>query len=83
MDPDYTEYMTGKKIPIGGIPGLDLSDPKQLADFARYGAAIMARNYIELYRSGLNRRKRGLRKCPELSPVRIRVAPKCSGIILP
>merc|ERR1719460_1471580 len=35
-DPDYTEYMTGKKIPVGGIPGLDLSDPKQLADFARY-----------------------------------------------
>ena len=26
----------GKKIPVGGIPGLDLSDPKQLADFARY-----------------------------------------------
>lgn len=34
-DADYTEYMTGKKIPPGGIPGLDLSDPKQLADFAR------------------------------------------------
>jgi len=35
VDADYTEYMTGKKIPVGGIPGLDLSDPKQLADFAR------------------------------------------------
>jgi len=35
VDNDYTEYMTGKKIPVGGIPGLDLSDPKQLADFAR------------------------------------------------
>ena len=35
-DADYTEYMTGKKIPPGGIPGLDLSDPKQLAEFARY-----------------------------------------------
>ena len=35
MDPDYTEYMTGKKLPPGGIPGLDLSDPKQLAEFAR------------------------------------------------
>uniref|UniRef100_A0A131YJC2 Transcription factor YY n=2 Tax=Rhipicephalus TaxID=426455 RepID=A0A131YJC2_RHIAP len=33
-DPDYTEYMTGKKIPPGGIPGVDLSDPKQLAEFA-------------------------------------------------
>ena len=27
--------ISGKKIPVGGIPGLDLSDPKQLADFAR------------------------------------------------
>ena len=35
VDPDYTEYMTGKKLPPGGIPGLDLSDPKQLAEFAR------------------------------------------------
>jgi len=34
-DPDYTEYMTGKKIPPGGIPGVDLSDPKQLAEFAK------------------------------------------------
>lgn len=30
------EYMTGRKtIPPQGIPGLDLSDPKQLAEFAR------------------------------------------------
>lgn len=36
-DPDYTEYMTGKKLPADGIPGLDLSDPKQLAEFARPG----------------------------------------------
>lgn len=35
-DADYTEYMTGRKLPPGGIPGLDLSDPKQLAEFARY-----------------------------------------------
>ncbi|XP_077394345.1 transcriptional repressor protein YY1a isoform X1 [Festucalex cinctus] len=35
--PDYSEYMTGKKLPPGGIPGIDLSDPKQLAEFARYG----------------------------------------------
>ena len=34
-DPDYEEYMTGKRIPPEGIPGLDLSDPKQLAEFAR------------------------------------------------
>ncbi|KAK3093242.1 hypothetical protein FSP39_013115 [Pinctada imbricata] len=33
-DADFTEYMTGKKLPPGGIPGLDLSDPKQLAEFA-------------------------------------------------
>ena len=34
--PDYSEYLTGKKLPPGGIPGIDLSDPKQLAEFARY-----------------------------------------------
>ncbi|XP_035229409.1 transcriptional repressor protein YY1 isoform X1 [Stegodyphus dumicola] len=27
--------MTGKKIPAGGLPGVDLSDPKQLAEFAK------------------------------------------------
>lgn len=32
---DFSEYMTGKKLPAGGIPGIDLSDPKQLAEFAR------------------------------------------------
>nr|XP_058907144.1 transcription factor YY2 [Kogia breviceps] len=31
----YSEYMTGKKLPPGGIPGVDLSDPKQLAEFTR------------------------------------------------
>ena len=35
-DADFTEYMTGKKLPPGGIPGVDLSDPKQLAEFAKY-----------------------------------------------
>lgn len=34
-DPDYEDYMTERKIPTEGIPGLDLSDPKQLAEFAR------------------------------------------------
>lgn len=37
-DPDYTEYMTGKKITQDPcVPGLDLSDPKQLAEFAKPG----------------------------------------------
>lgn len=37
-DPDYTEYMTSKKIAQDTIPtGLDLSDPKQLAELARIG----------------------------------------------
>ncbi|XP_029096138.1 transcription factor YY2 [Monodon monoceros] len=31
----YSEYLTGKKLPPGGIPGLDLSDPKQVAEFTR------------------------------------------------
>ncbi|XP_063545504.1 transcriptional repressor protein YY1-like isoform X8 [Cydia strobilella] len=41
-DPDYTEYMTGKKTILGNetMPGLDLSDPKQLAEFARPGHKI-------------------------------------------
>ena len=34
-DADFTEYMTGKKLPPGGLPGVDLSDPKQLAEFAK------------------------------------------------
>nr|XP_006813890.1 PREDICTED: transcriptional repressor protein YY1-like isoform X2 [Saccoglossus kowalevskii] len=33
--PDYSEYMTGKKLPPGGLPGVDLSDPRQLAEFAK------------------------------------------------
>uniref|UniRef100_A0A182JU92 Uncharacterized protein n=1 Tax=Anopheles christyi TaxID=43041 RepID=A0A182JU92_9DIPT len=38
IDPDYTEYMTGKKITpdsCDSIPGIDLSDPKQLSEFTR------------------------------------------------
>ncbi|XP_035909053.1 transcription factor YY2-like [Anopheles stephensi] len=37
IDPDYTEYMTGKKITpdCDTIPGIDLSDPKQLSEFTR------------------------------------------------
>lgn len=38
-DPDYTEYMADKKIhfdnSLSQVPGLDLSDPTQLADLAR------------------------------------------------
>lgn len=33
---DISDYMSGiKKIPKEGIPGVDLSDPKQLAEFAK------------------------------------------------
>ena len=35
-EPDFSDYMTGKKLPPGGLPGIDLSDPKQLSEFARY-----------------------------------------------
>jgi len=34
-EPDFSDYMTGKKLPPGGLPGIDLSDPKQLSEFAR------------------------------------------------
>ncbi|XP_055718521.1 transcriptional repressor protein YY1-like isoform X1 [Salvelinus fontinalis] len=40
--PDYSEYMTGKKLPPGGIPGIDLSDPKQLAEFASGPRSVMS-----------------------------------------
>ncbi|PNI21396.1 YY2 isoform 1 [Pan troglodytes] len=33
--PDYSEYLKGKKLPPGGLPGVDLSDPKQLAEFTK------------------------------------------------
>lgn len=32
---EYEDYMIERKIPSEGIPGLDLSDPKQLAEFTR------------------------------------------------
>ncbi|GAB0100668.1 Polycomb protein PHO [Sergentomyia squamirostris] len=48
-DPDYTEYMTGKKIcgTQDCVPGLDLSDPKQLAEFARPGHKIKFKRSIQ------------------------------------
>lgn len=33
--PDYSEYLRGKKLPPGGLPGVDLTDPKQLAEFTK------------------------------------------------
>jgi transcription factor YY len=41
LDADYTEYMTGRRLSSSssggaGVPGVDLSDPKQLAEFAKY-----------------------------------------------
>ncbi len=51
LDADYTEYMTGRRLSSsssggggggggtggggGGVTGVDLSDPKQLAEFAK------------------------------------------------
>ncbi len=36
-DADYSpDYSMGRKIPVEGIPGVDLSDPKQLAEFAKH-----------------------------------------------
>ena len=36
LDPDYADYMSGKRINSASIQGVDLSDPKQLAEFAKY-----------------------------------------------
>lgn len=44
--------MTGKKIPSDGVPGLDLSDPKQLAEFARPGHKVKVKKEPQ---SGLDR----------------------------
>ena len=48
-DADYTEYMTGKKVATGGIPGVDLSDPKQLAEFAKYVSSGQQQLWSPLY----------------------------------
>ncbi|XP_045641817.1 zinc finger protein 42 homolog [Ursus americanus] len=32
---EYSEYVIGKKLPLGGIHSTDLSDPKQSTEFAR------------------------------------------------
>lgn len=52
-DADYTEYISGKSniklnhsgssMSADGMPGLDLSDPKQLAEFARPGHKLKVR----------------------------------------
>lgn len=52
-DPDYAEYMSNKSSVSmvnhsgssvsDGMPGLDLSDPKQLAEFARPGHKLKVR----------------------------------------
>lgn len=31
---EYSEYLTDKQLPPGGIPSTNLSDPKQAAEFA-------------------------------------------------
>ena len=43
LDADYAEYMTGRRLSSSssggaGVTGVDLSDPKQLAEFAKYRA---------------------------------------------
>jgi transcription factor YY len=39
--PDYSEYITGKKLPPVGTPGIDLSHPKLLVEFARMKPRII------------------------------------------
>ncbi|XP_066464072.1 transcriptional repressor protein YY1 isoform X1 [Eleutherodactylus coqui] len=83
--PDYSEYMTGKKLPPGGIPGIDLSDPKQLAEFARVPCAhspievcgracTQLSEESQLFRrhAGLHRRHRGHRGTDEMKPRKIK-----------
>lgn len=55
-DPDYTEYMTGRKITQENIavPGIDLSDPKQLAEFARPYLKIKNKKNVINYVNTIN-----------------------------
>ncbi|NXU63108.1 TYY1 protein, partial [Horornis vulcanius] len=53
--PDYSEYMTGKKLPPGGIPGIDLSDPKQLAEFASF--TVLFKGCTKMFRDNSAMRK--------------------------
>ena len=55
----YTKYFAGKKIPAGGIPGLDLSDPKQLADFARYRLFVVSCWFIVYFNVFKDKTKEG------------------------
>lgn len=52
-DPDYEDYMTDRKLP-DGIPGLDLSDPKQLAEFARCVSAFLFVSIVHGQKSGVS-----------------------------
>lgn len=55
-DPDYTSYVpnNSKKTPTGSaqdnscVPGLDLSDPKQLAEFAKPGHKVKTKKEREI-----------------------------------
>ncbi|XP_072155304.1 transcription factor YY2 isoform X2 [Bemisia tabaci] len=50
---EYEDYMIERKIPSEGIPGLDLSDPKQLAEFTRPGNKVKAKKDSSL--AGIDR----------------------------
>ena len=75
--------MTGKKIPVGGIPGLDLSDPKQLADFARLAyCQFLYEINDHIFCVESSQRKKDTRRFPGLLPVPTKAAPRCSGTTL-
>lgn len=35
IDTDFSDYMSDHKLAPGSLPGIDLSDPQQLASFAK------------------------------------------------
>jgi len=76
-DADYTEYMTGKKLPSTNqvvMPGVDLSDPKQLAEFAKYVSPKQSPNDLSMMQGSVdfnvgldfNERMRKQRSCDDV-----------------
>ncbi|KAM6149603.1 zinc finger protein 42 homolog [Erethizon dorsatum] len=80
----YSEYVAGKKLPAGGVPGVDLSDPKQLREFAEkkppQGKDRDAPKTFDCPHSGCTRRlrdKTALRKHLLVHAPRVHVCAEC------
>lgn len=48
IDSDFSDYMSEHKLTPAGIPGIDLSDPQQLASFAKYTCGFTSFEIISM-----------------------------------